>query len=221
MAYGIIYLLIDATNDKEYVGQTTKTLKKRFNQHKRGDQLIDRTIQKRGEDMFTTAILKECASKAELDFWERHMIRSRDTKCPNGYNLTEGGDGVGGLKHTPEHNAKIAAVLTGKKRPLEFVVKFSAIRRFYSPYKNLICEIGTHNLTYTALKKRLSLANISKKCVASGISLRKMLPNSLNFSACRLNICLNAKTVFQLHYQRRKNLQTGLRRNAKKACTKI
>ncbi len=48
MAYGIIYLLIDATNDKEYVGQTTKTLKKRFNQHKRGDQLIDRTIQKRG-----------------------------------------------------------------------------------------------------------------------------------------------------------------------------
>lgn len=57
MAYGIIYLLIDATNDKEYVGQTTKTLKKRFNQHKRGDQLIDRTIQKRGEDLFTTAIL--------------------------------------------------------------------------------------------------------------------------------------------------------------------
>lgn len=163
MAYGIIYLLIDATNDKEYVGQTTKTLKKRFNQHKRGEQLIDRTIQKRGEDLFTTAILKECASKAELDFWERHMIRSRDTKCPNGYNLTEGGDGVGGLKHTPEHNAKIAAALTGKSRPAEVVAKFALTKRFYSPFKNLLKALDKQKFSYVTLKRLLGLANISQK----------------------------------------------------------
>lgn len=35
--YGIIYLLIDGTNDKEYVGQTKRTFKERFGEHKRGD----------------------------------------------------------------------------------------------------------------------------------------------------------------------------------------
>ena len=163
MAYGIIYLLIDGTNDKEYVGQTTKTLKKRFNQHKRGDQLIDRIIQKRGEDLFTTAVLKECDSKAELDFWERHMILSRNTMIPNGYNLTEGGDGLSGLKFTPEHCAKIAAALTDKKRPAEVIAKFAATKRFYSPFKNLLREIENRQLTYKILAERLGLANVSTK----------------------------------------------------------
>ena len=34
--YGIIYLLIDCTNDFEYVGQTTQTFERRFSQHKYG-----------------------------------------------------------------------------------------------------------------------------------------------------------------------------------------
>ena len=31
--YGVIYLLINAINDKEYVGQTTKTAEERFKEH--------------------------------------------------------------------------------------------------------------------------------------------------------------------------------------------
>ena len=102
-------------------------------------------------------------SRKELDFWECHLILSRDTKRPNGYNLTDGGNGFSGFKHSPEHNAKISAALTGKSRPAEFVVKFSMIRRFYSPYKNLSGEIETHKLTYLDLHKRLGLANVSEK----------------------------------------------------------
>ncbi|MBR4384324.1 MAG: GIY-YIG nuclease family protein [Selenomonadaceae bacterium] len=91
--YGIIYLLIDGTNDLEYVGQTTKTFEERFKGHLYGDQYIDRVIRKRGVDMFATAILKVCYSQEELDYWERHFIKSRNTMAPNGYNCTSGGEG--------------------------------------------------------------------------------------------------------------------------------
>ena len=90
--YGIVYLLIDGSNDREYVGQTTKTFEERFKGHMYGDQYVDRVIRKRGADMFATAILKVCYSREELDYWERHFIKYRNTMAPNGYNLTEGGE---------------------------------------------------------------------------------------------------------------------------------
>ena len=103
--YGIIYLLIDCTNDFEYVGQTTRSFEERFRGHKHGDQYIDHVIQKRGEDLIETAILKVCYSKEEIDYWEKRLIKSRDTMAPNGYNLREGGEGGG--SHSAESRAKI------------------------------------------------------------------------------------------------------------------
>ena len=91
--YGVVYTMIDGTNDMEYVGQTTRTVEERFKEHAKADSYIGNAIRAHGEDMFVIAILKVCYSKEELDKWERHMIRSRDTKCPNGYNLTDGGEG--------------------------------------------------------------------------------------------------------------------------------
>lgn len=113
MVYGIIYLLIDGTNDKEYVGQTKRKFKERFGEHKRGDQYVDRAIQEHGEENFATAILKECAGKEELDFWEQYFIRSRNTMEPNGYNRTGGSEAMQGFQSSPEVVAK--AVVTRKK----------------------------------------------------------------------------------------------------------
>ena len=100
--YGVIYLLIDGTNDREYVGQTTKTFEERFNEHKCGTQYIDRAIRKRGVEMFATAILKVCYNREELDYWERYFIKYRNTMAPNGYNLTEGGEGGSPCEETIE-----------------------------------------------------------------------------------------------------------------------
>lgn len=100
--YGVVYLLIDGTNDKEYVGQTTRTVEERFKEHKFGNQYVDNAIRKHGADMFTTAILKVCYSREELDHWETHFIKSRNTLAPNGYNLTEGGEGGSPSEETIE-----------------------------------------------------------------------------------------------------------------------
>ena len=219
--YGVIYTLIDGTNDKEYVGQTTKTIAKRFNQHKRGDQYIDRVIQKRGADMFVIAILKKCYSKEELDFWEQYMIISRNNKRPNGYNLTDGGDGGSGLKHTPEHNAKIAAALTGKSRPAEVIAKFAVTKRFYSPFKNLIREIETHELTYAMLVECLGLANVSQKMRGKENFTAEQVVKLVSFFGKSAEYLMARDDGLRLHYQKRRNLQTFLRHSVLKARIKI
>lgn len=170
--YGVIYLIIDGTNDKEYVGQTRRSVKRRLSEHKCGDQYIDHAIQKRGKDLFTFAILKECYSQEELDFWERHMIRSRNTRFPNGYNQTDGGETVKrsskhwlGRHHTKETLAKMSARRKGEKNPsfgknptAEHRSKIAVANRGYSPYKNLLAEIDKHKLSYSAIAKLLNLS---------------------------------------------------------------
>lgn len=112
--YGIVYLLIDGTNDMEYVGQTRHSLEKRFKEHKRHKKYyIGNAINQHGEDMFVKVILKVCYSPEELSYWERHFIKSRDTMAPNGYNLTEGGERD--FRMLPETCAKMSASKTGEK----------------------------------------------------------------------------------------------------------
>ena len=107
MAFGLIYLIIDGTNDKEYVGQTTRTVEERFQEHKWCQTSnIGRAIRKRGLENFTTAILKMCDSQEELNYWEKHLIASRGTRYPNGYNNSDGGEG--GWERTPESIAKMS-----------------------------------------------------------------------------------------------------------------
>lgn len=206
MAYGIVYLIIDGTNDLEYVGQTTKTAEERFKEHEKKDSYIGNAIRAHGVENFVVVILKECKSPEELDRWEKHFIKSRDTKSPNGYNLTDGGDGTIGLERTPEHCANIsvalkgrklspehckkisishrgihptpetiakrAASMTGEKNPNYGVpmsnkqrAKISAVERGYSPFQNLITELDTNYLSYTAFAELMGvrLTNISRK----------------------------------------------------------
>ena len=101
MAFGLIYLIIDGTNDKEYVGQTTRTVEERFQEHKHcKTSNIGRAIRKHGVENFATAILKVCDSQEELNYWEKHFIISCGTRYPSGYNNSDGGEG--GWECTPK-----------------------------------------------------------------------------------------------------------------------
>lgn len=117
-AFGVIYLLIDGTNDPEYIGQTTKTAEERFRYHKSCNKsYIGNAIRAHGAENFIIAILKECTGKEELDCWEKYFIKARNTKVPNGYNLTDGGEGTVGLERTPEHCKNISESKKGDKHP--------------------------------------------------------------------------------------------------------
>ena len=122
--YGVVYTIIDGTNDFEYIGQTIGTVEKRFKEHTKSPYRIGRAIRKHGAENFVIAILKVCYSKEELDFWEKHFIKSRNTLSPNGYNLTEGGE-----SNLPcaEVCAKISAAMTGHEVSKETRAILSAI----------------------------------------------------------------------------------------------
>ena len=113
--FGVVYLIVNLFNGKMYVGQTIQPLKKRFYDHCYANSAIGNAIRKYKPKNFRCEILKRCATKAELDAWEKFFIAALRCKAPNGYNLTDGGEGAVGLKRTPEHCAKLSAAQSGEK----------------------------------------------------------------------------------------------------------
>ena len=109
MACGVIYLITNKLNGKQYVGQTTQAFKERIAQHKYHNALyVDHEIHKFGWENFGVEVIEECNTKEQLDEREMFWIAKLDTMAPNGYNLTAGGSGFQGRKHTPKSIAKMS-----------------------------------------------------------------------------------------------------------------
>ena len=70
-------------------------------------------LRKHGRENFSWKIIKELESKEELILAERYYIKEYDS-YKNGYNQTEGGDGLSGFKHTEESKRKISERNKGK-----------------------------------------------------------------------------------------------------------
>ena len=96
---GYIYCITNKVNGKQYVGQTTQTIERRFIQHRsdartgRRNSIIHNAIRKYGEENFTTEEIDSASSIDELCEKEIYWIAKLNTLTPNGYNLTEGGEG--------------------------------------------------------------------------------------------------------------------------------
>jgi len=95
----IIYKSINKINGKSYIGQTIFPLQKRIEQHKRESKYkklkyFHKAINKYGIENFDWEILMHCTSKPMLNAAEIFFIDRYNTKVPNGYNLTDGGEGL-------------------------------------------------------------------------------------------------------------------------------
>lgn len=105
------------------MGKTTRW-EKRIKEHLAGTQKrkskIDRYLAKYGPDRFEFSIIDTAISKDELNAKEKHYIVKLNTLHPNGYNLTEGGDG--GLPH-PEVKQKISNALKNRQFSTEHKIK--------------------------------------------------------------------------------------------------
>lgn len=116
-----IYLLKNIITGNSYVGQTRRTLRLRFNAHrytmgkKNSCKAISDAMQKYGEDNFEISLLEECTSQQHMDECEMRWIATLNTMTPNGYNLTAGGAGKSGYRHSDESKKKMSAWQIGKK----------------------------------------------------------------------------------------------------------
>jgi group I intron endonuclease len=114
----ILYRVTNLANGKTYIGITTKGLRKRFKVHRdaagqgRG-AVIGAAIRKYGKDNFHFETLIVCPT------WE--YAKEMECRCiaafrPE-YNLTAGGDGCLGYKHTPASLKRLSEANKGKKKP--------------------------------------------------------------------------------------------------------
>ena len=98
---GYIYLITNKVNGKQYVGQTLRTVDKRWKLHcynarfaKYRHGVLSRAIHKYGAENFDVKMLQVCTEPL-LNFYERHFIAAYGCMSPHGYNLTSGGDSGG------------------------------------------------------------------------------------------------------------------------------
>lgn len=148
-----IYLITNKENKKQYVGITKFSLEERFSQHIKRGFLLTEAIQKYGEQKFFINLIEEVESSERAYELEQYYIKQYNTKVPNGYNLTDGGDGIFGWevseeyrqqcservkqlhkekkvgmygkKHSNETRKKMSSVSKGKPKPWLLGRKFS------------------------------------------------------------------------------------------------
>lgn len=114
---GYIYVRPNLINGKKYVGQA-KDIERRnyeWNNLSRpyAGRLINNARAKYGIEAFGFEILKECEDD-ELNYWETYYIKELQSKTPNGYNLTDGGEGTRGYTYTEEQRKKRSEAQKGK-----------------------------------------------------------------------------------------------------------
>ena len=91
----IIYKIENNINGKVYIGLTTKDLSKRIAGHiAENKSYIQKALNKYGLQSFAVSVIDSAESREILCEKERYWIQHYNCKAPNGYNLTDGGDGL-------------------------------------------------------------------------------------------------------------------------------
>jgi group I intron endonuclease len=121
----IIYKIQNKIDGKIYIGQTKKQLSRRIAEHILFDSYIGKALRKYGIQSFEISVIDEAADRETLNDKELFWICFYDCKYPNGYNFTDGGDGIEGYKHTEAAILKIkekrALQVMGKEQYLKHV----------------------------------------------------------------------------------------------------
>lgn len=111
-----VYKITNLINNKIYIGKANN-IKKRFNAHKTAARRQDpndfskihRAMNKYGEDNFFIEELGEYSTETEALQAEINFIKNLNSQDDSvGYNITLGGEGASGFKHSDESKEKMS-----------------------------------------------------------------------------------------------------------------
>lgn len=90
----IVYKITNKINGKVYIGQTIKTLQRRWAVHKscKRTSSLTSALKKYGHKNFTIEIIANCLDVNYLDQLETYLISAHNSVYPNGYNLLASGN---------------------------------------------------------------------------------------------------------------------------------
>ena len=129
---GYVYKITNTVNGKSYIGISiyepeSNRIRKHLTGH--GSRVLANAVKKYGRDAFTYEILEENVFTELLPDLEVAYIAKFSTIAPKGYNLTLGGDGIIGLKHTEESREKMSRAHLGKTLSQDHREKIGAANR--------------------------------------------------------------------------------------------
>lgn len=186
----IIYCIENLINGKRYVGQYSKCNSNEEFQKSRcwgHGKLIIKAIKKYGKNNFKKWAILHCDNNKK-DFYEILWIKKLDSKVPNGYNLSDGGEGT-----------KDLSGMINKKRSL-------SLKNFY--------KLNIHHLKGKKLsiehRNNIKMSLIDHKCSKK----TKQLIKESNFGQIRSEItCKNISEGVKKVWAKRKSLNTKLKYN--------
>ena len=125
--YGLIYVVTNTVNGKQYVGQTTLALSRRWQGHSKAvtngsTYALHLAIRKYSTAAFKIEQIDSAETLEELNETEAHYISQLETLAPGGYNSTTGGEG-----HTVSYETrrKMSEAQIGKSFSVETCKKLS------------------------------------------------------------------------------------------------
>lgn len=150
----IIYICKNKIDGKSYIGQSQFSLTIRWRRHRVKAKMgspyyFHNAIRKYGPEAFDCQVLWEgTVSKNTLDAMESTFIFMLDTKAPLGYNISNGGRGNSGFKHSEEARAKIG---------------LASKNRVFSPEARQNMSNARKGITLSEeTKQKIRLANLGK-----------------------------------------------------------
>ena len=124
---GKIYITTNLITGQQYVGQSIRT-DKMFKYYFGSGLYVSNALKKYGKENFKKEVLLENIDNIEdLNLFEIENIKKFNTLWPNGYNISEGGNGKG--KHSKETKEKMSNSAKGKEKSESHKLKISESKK--------------------------------------------------------------------------------------------
>jgi hypothetical protein len=149
----IIYKATNIITGQCYIGQSVNFASRKKVHIRRALKNEDtwvfhRAIRKHGADNFKWETIYECDDKLTLNVMETFKIMvNHSHMSEGGYNMTWGGDGISGYKHTDESKKKISDRMAGDNNPMHGHI-------YTDEEKQHISECTKNGITPEECKKR-------------------------------------------------------------------
>ena len=224
--YGYIYKITNKVNGKLYIGQTTRTVEKRFKEHmyraqyyciKYGDKRYKYmhfylAIVKHGEENFIVETIDTAETRQELNRKERYWIKFYNA-ITDGYNMLPGGSKANPMntkavkdKHdeimrSDEVRNKISATLKEYKQ--QHGISEAHRRHLSEAQRNRKCFIKDGKITYASLDNTKRVEEL----LAGGWSLytdcinrdRSIMAHNFNWIDSPL-VMIKDKSITRVHH---------------------
>jgi group I intron endonuclease len=157
-----IYIVKNSINKKVYVGQTWRSIVRRFQTHLQNStanhcKKLRRAINKYGKQNFRIELLTICHTQEMADYWENFFMYKFDS-LKNGYNILEFSNNRKGTKHSLKTKNKMSRDRKGEGNSNSVLETWQVIqiRDEYLKYKNP--KTGSKYGAMTFLSKKYAVA---------------------------------------------------------------